>query len=180
MKIEMRNARFNQFGTVDVEINHSAHGWIPFTASQDDPEQFGRDVWQAIDMQSVAPYVAPPAEQPTVKDVSAEAERRIATGTTINAVAFRTDDATMIRLRGLLDGFDAGHVPLEGVTYRTAAGATLHFDSRAEAQAVYDAANLFRSTILVASAALQVMDPIPTDYATNESYWQPDNKGTGR
>lgn len=34
--MEYRNATFNQFGTVDCEINHPVYGWIPTTVSPDD------------------------------------------------------------------------------------------------------------------------------------------------
>jgi hypothetical protein len=60
--IEYRNARYNQSGTVDLEINHPDYGWIPFTASPDDPDQFGRDVFAGLDPANIAPYVAPPAD----------------------------------------------------------------------------------------------------------------------
>ena len=58
MMIEYRNAHYNQFGTVDLEINHPDYGWIPFTASADDPDQFGRDVFAELDPATIAPYVA--------------------------------------------------------------------------------------------------------------------------
>ena len=31
-----RNAVYNQFGTIDCEIEHPEHGWIPTTLSPDD------------------------------------------------------------------------------------------------------------------------------------------------
>ncbi|WP_044547581.1 hypothetical protein [Mesorhizobium japonicum] len=43
--MEYRNAAFNQFGTVDLEINHPEYGWIPFTASPDDSEELGREIF---------------------------------------------------------------------------------------------------------------------------------------
>lgn len=46
--MDYRNATRNQNGTVDVEINHPVFGWIPFTASPDDPEPFGRAVYREI------------------------------------------------------------------------------------------------------------------------------------
>ncbi len=57
--MDYRNATFNRFGTVDLEIDHPAYGWIPFTASPDDPEQFGRDMFDSLDLAEVAPYVEP-------------------------------------------------------------------------------------------------------------------------
>ena len=40
-----------------------------------------------------------------------------------------------------------------------------------EWQAILIAATQFRQPIYAASFALQAMDPIPSDYATNETYW---------
>lgn len=60
--IEFRSPRFNAFGTVDVEIKHPERGWEPFTASPDDPEEFGRLLFAAAAAGEVAPYVPPPPE----------------------------------------------------------------------------------------------------------------------
>lgn len=100
--------------------------------------------------------------------IAREAERRIAAGKSINGVQFRTDDATMTRLRGLLDAFDAGIVPEGGVTYRTASGQAVTYSSRAVVQVLYDAANLYRSEVLETSAALQGVNP--ADF-TDDQYW---------
>jgi hypothetical protein len=55
-----RNARFNARGTIDVEIDHPKHGWIPFTANPDDPELVGAVVYYVASQGEVAPYVPPP------------------------------------------------------------------------------------------------------------------------
>ena len=60
--MEIRNAIYNAFGTIDCEINHPTLGWIPFTASPDDSEKIGREVHAQIiagAAVAVAPYVAP-------------------------------------------------------------------------------------------------------------------------
>lgn len=100
--------------------------------------------------------------------IAREAERRIAAGKTLNGVQFRTDDATMTRLRGLLDAFDADLVPEGGVTYRTASGQSVTYSSRAVVQTLYDAANLYRSAVLEASADLQEANP--ADFM-DETHW---------
>ena len=61
--MEFRNAQFNQFGTIDCEIQHPKYGWIPFTASPDDPEPLGAEVFEAA-KDSAAPYTPPPAPTP--------------------------------------------------------------------------------------------------------------------
>lgn len=65
---EFRNAVFNAFGTIDCEINHPRFGWIPFTASPDDPEQSGRDIYDVVSQGEVGPYVPHPEPDPVVPD----------------------------------------------------------------------------------------------------------------
>lgn len=68
--MDNRNAAYNQFGTIDLEINHPEFGWIPFTASPDDLEPFGRAVYEDLKGSPIAPYVpAPPARQLVLKSV---------------------------------------------------------------------------------------------------------------
>jgi hypothetical protein len=56
-----RNATYNARGTIDCEIEHPEYGWIPFTASPDDVEPRGREIFAAAEA-SAAPYVAPPVD----------------------------------------------------------------------------------------------------------------------
>lgn len=56
--IEYRAPIFNASGSIDVEINHPDHGWIPFTASQDDCEPHGRQIHTDLQNEA-APYEAP-------------------------------------------------------------------------------------------------------------------------
>ena len=61
--MEWRNPQYNQFGTIDCEINHPEYGWIPFTASPDDPEEHGRALHAEImGHGQIAPYVPPSPE----------------------------------------------------------------------------------------------------------------------
>lgn len=60
--MDVRNLKFNESGAVDCEINHPNYGWIPFTASPDDAEKFGRDIYAAAVAGSygdISEYVAP-------------------------------------------------------------------------------------------------------------------------
>lgn len=57
-----RNAKYNAYGTIDCEIDHPKFGWIPFTASPDDCEQRGKDIYNAlIESGNIEVYVAPPS-----------------------------------------------------------------------------------------------------------------------
>ena len=63
--MEIRNAIYNAFGTIDCEINHPTFGWIPFTASPDDDEELGRQIHADIlsgKAGQIASYVAPPPQ----------------------------------------------------------------------------------------------------------------------
>lgn len=44
--MEIRNAEFNENGTVDCEVFKEGLGWLPFTASPEDSEEFGREVFK--------------------------------------------------------------------------------------------------------------------------------------
>jgi hypothetical protein len=60
MSINFRTPVYNVIGTIDCEIEHPVYGWIPFTASPDDTEQNGKDIYAAIIAAgNIAAYVAP-------------------------------------------------------------------------------------------------------------------------
>lgn len=60
--MDYRNATTNADGTIDCEIEHPRWGWIPFTASPDDCESFGRQLHaHIVEQGAAAPYI-PPAE----------------------------------------------------------------------------------------------------------------------
>lgn len=58
--MDIRNAKYNEHGTIDCEIEHPVHGWIPFTADPDDSEQHGKDIHAAlVEAGGIDAYVAP-------------------------------------------------------------------------------------------------------------------------
>lgn len=60
--MNIRNLQHNAVGTIDCEIEHPTYGWIPFTASPEDSEEYGRTIYQeAIEgkLGVVAAYIAP-------------------------------------------------------------------------------------------------------------------------
>lgn len=57
--MKVRNPVYNSLGTIDCEIEHPAYGWIPFTASPNDPEEYGAAIYKKCLELEVAPYVAP-------------------------------------------------------------------------------------------------------------------------
>ena len=67
--MNFRNAQYNQFGTIDCEINHPVYGWIPFTADPSDVEPLGAEVFEAA-KDAAGPYVSPP--EPTPEEILAQ------------------------------------------------------------------------------------------------------------
>lgn len=58
--MKYRNAKHTENGSIDCEINHPKHGWIPFTASPDDDEKHGRDLFEVITKDgNIAEYEPP-------------------------------------------------------------------------------------------------------------------------
>lgn len=57
--MEIRNIKFNQFDTIDCEINHPVYGWIPFTADPNDVEEHGREIYKTALAAGPAPYIPP-------------------------------------------------------------------------------------------------------------------------
>jgi len=104
----------------------------------------------------------------TAEMVRNEAERRIAAGITVDALPFRADDASVGRVREMLDAFVAVIVPPAGVTFKTAAGDEFTLTTEAQARAIYEGQITHRAAVLAASAALQ--DTLPADYLTNAAW----------
>jgi len=63
--MKYRNHRFNGNNTIDMEIDHPVYGWMPFTASPDDPEEYGRQLF-ADSQETATAYAAP---TPNVTDL---------------------------------------------------------------------------------------------------------------
>lgn len=61
-RVEGRHARWIDADTIDLELEHPALGWIPYTARRADPEPFGREVFEAAAAGEFGP-VAPAHEE---------------------------------------------------------------------------------------------------------------------
>ncbi len=76
--MEVRNPRYaNADKTlIDVEILHPVFGWIPFTASPEDVEAHGRELFAMLaagEGGTVADYVPPPEPVKPVQEQEAQA-----------------------------------------------------------------------------------------------------------
>ncbi len=60
MTYNIKNARYNRLGSIDLDYEHPLYGWIPFTANPADIEPLGGELYAlARDMGGVAPYSEP-------------------------------------------------------------------------------------------------------------------------
>ena len=76
--MESRNPVFTETGTIGCEINHPEFGWIPFTASANDVEPLGGELFDRHSGDA-APYVAPPPPPPPIEVLECSpAQMRIA------------------------------------------------------------------------------------------------------
>lgn len=58
----IRNPRYNEQGSIDVELEHTALGWVPFTACPTDADLEGQAIYEGLvrgDFGPVAPFVLP-------------------------------------------------------------------------------------------------------------------------
>ena len=80
--MDIRNPKYNAFGTIDVEIEHEQFGWIPFTARPDSGDKVIETVWQDVkDSPDIAPF-----EPPSNWKASAHANVRKARDEVLNAI----------------------------------------------------------------------------------------------
>jgi len=63
--MQIRNPIYTATGNIDCEIEHPQFGWIPFTASKDDPEEHGRLIYAAALEIGPGPYVPAPPDLAT-------------------------------------------------------------------------------------------------------------------
>lgn len=87
--IQIRNPIYSapDNSTIDCEIEHPVHGWIPFTANPNDVEPLGKEVYDACvagEAGPIAPYVPPPPYVAPAAANKAEAERRLAATDWVN------------------------------------------------------------------------------------------------
>jgi len=144
-----QNPTYNVDGSIDCEIEHPDFGWIPFTATENDPEEHGRDLFAAItDAGGIAPYVPPEPDPITADQVKAEAYRRIIAICPEWKQRNLTAQAAILAEKGRANW-------------------------TAEELAAWDAGEAIWQQIAAVRAAsdvLEAMDPIPDDY-TSDGYW---------
>ena len=179
--MDIRNIAFNQFGTIDCEIDHPEWGWIPFTADPDDPEELGRLVYDAALEAGPAPYVPPAPEPVSADDVARERDRRLELDFEFGGVMYQRDRVSMSRIAGasqlaalaIAQGAQAGDLLWHGGDTPFGWIASDDTVTPMDAQTViaFGMAAAARETQLVFAARnLRNMDPIPDDFA-DDKWW---------
>lgn len=114
--MQVRNLIYNAAGTLDCEIEHPALGWIPYTASPDDSDEFCRTLHAEIlagGHGEIAPYVAP---VPTVDELAKQYERAVQQHMDATAKGYGYDD-----IKSAVTYADEPAVPrfqAEGIAFR--------------------------------------------------------------
>ena len=123
-----------------------------------------------------------PPSAPTSQDVNAERDRRMYSTFTFEGVVYACDNLSMGRITGaaslgrfaVLAGAPVGNLRWHGGSVDFAWIAVDKSQTPMDAQTSFafgQAAAVNQSTHIFAGAAIKAMNPIPQDYATNESYW---------
>jgi len=88
-----RNAAYNALGTIDCEIEHPEHGWIPITLAPGDPPT--ADLYAIVSAGDVAPYEAP--------TVSIEQQRETMVVSRFQAKAALSNAGLLATVQALMD-----------------------------------------------------------------------------
>lgn len=177
--MEYRNAHYADAAqsAIDLEINHPVHGWIPFTARPDDPEQIGRDLFTQAAAGDVAAY-EPPAPAPvTGASVNAEHDRRVLAGKTFTLAGYgdvplEGSARTQIVLLAL--DRNAERLKDQGVTdpvlMLTDRDNTDHYLTPDQIISLVSLGTAWMQEMHDAKRTLKEMEPIPADYAS-DTHW---------
>lgn len=161
----------NEFGYIDIILNGS-----PVSVPDDMTNRHRRMVAKWESEGNTIPDRQEPA--PVSADIEAERDERLAAGFTYDFGDVRGEHrigTTEVDMKGWDEvttianaAIDSGNASFE-IDILTNTGPVRV--TAQEWQTILLAAASFRQPIWQASFALAAMDPIPTDYATNENYW---------
>ena len=116
-----RNPKFSSANTVNLEIEHPQYGWLPFTASPDDTEAHGRDLFAraiAGEFGSVVEYVAP-VKSPeqirveAIRQIDTQRDAALSAGFTHNGQLFHCDPTFQSQIQAFLLAWQAGMLPAD-------------------------------------------------------------------
>lgn len=149
--MNFRNPKYNEFGTIDCEIEHPVWGWIPFTADPSDVEPLGAQVFNAA-RPTATEYVAP--VEPPLSPAELIDTYRQALQARIDATA---------RERGYENGYALASYALSTIPeWRAEAEAFIAWRDRAWVEALDAAAQVEAGTLPAEDMAAVVEGRIPT------------------
>jgi len=93
MTLNFRTPKFNSNGTIDCEIEHPVHGWIPFTADPNDVEPIGAEVFNAAKAYATE-YVEPPVDPKALANTARTKRNALLTASDWTQVADAPVDQT--------------------------------------------------------------------------------------
>ena len=158
----------NMVDTVSIPEPEDVENWV----SVDD------NVFPGFIQNEDGTFSAPLPEAPIPDQVDVERIRRVIAGTVITIdgvgdIPVTGKDSDQLALLALKDS--ARDLKAAGITdavlpYRDADNVT-HMLTADQMITLVDTGKSWVQTIFTKSWAIKAMDPIPSDYATNESYW---------
>lgn len=126
--MDIRNPKYNAAGGVDCEIAHPQLGWIPFTASPDDAEAHGREIYALAEAMGPIEYVQPVLTKADLLALLADLRWRKETGgITVGGMFVATDDRSKLLLQGARTAADADPDHVEG--WKTSNGEWVDLDA---------------------------------------------------
>jgi hypothetical protein len=120
--MEVRNAKYinPQNTAIDCEVKFTDE-WLPYTATQNDIEKTGRDVYALCLLGEVTPYAPDFAKLRINKkrQIDIEREQAIASGVEYDGNQFDSDRVSISNLTGTVSAFSAGVPFLNGFVWRS-------------------------------------------------------------
>ena len=153
--MEIRNPRYTATGRIDCEINHPEFGWLPFTASPEDAEPHGREIFALAEALGPTANV-PPSQEELFDQIKMRRDQAIGAGVTVAGIMVHTDETSQTRIMGatvaaMLD-------PDYSVQWKTADGTFVTLSAaqvigiasavRAHVQAAFDREAVLRAAVL--------------------------------
>lgn len=170
MTVSTQNHVYNADGSIDCEVYHSELGWLPFTASAQDSDSFGQQVWLSVkDRLDIA--AVPPAPPRTGDEVTRYAEQLIEQGTNVTV----SGGTAPIYARGTLKDTRNLQGLVTSAQLRITASDTTTIDFRdgnnvthtlspAQVVEMWEASAAFVQAVYAASWSIKADNPIPQNF----------------
>lgn len=75
--MEIRNPQYTATGAIDCEVKHPVLGWMPFTATADDVEAHGQEIFALAEAMGPAAYDPPEPTPPAIEDYRAAVQSHL-------------------------------------------------------------------------------------------------------